>query len=90
MGVEKNNLLEWLSIYQKAYLVADTEKISQILAQLISQLQIAAPELMRASNEEKLVEIFTLLLEAMERKDYVQIQDVLETKIQPLLFDENQ
>lgn len=85
MSNELENFKEYLRVFQTAYLIADEKKTAQILVQVIAELQNVSLNLSDLSKQTILIQTFTELLNAMERNDYVHINDILEFKIVPLL-----
>lgn len=84
------SLQEWIQLYQKAYLIAEDEQISSILAQIFTELQANLEALMAMVGEERVLTYFSELLSCLEQKDYVRINDILTTKITPILMKENE
>lgn len=85
MKSKVEDLEKWIGLYQRSYFIAEEKQISQILLQLISQLEKIMDILLLQTSEAAIMKIFTELLAAMEQKDYVKINDLIETTINPLI-----
>ncbi len=86
MENEAKELQEWIALYKKAYLVAEDEKISKILIHLFSAIEKCFPWITIELGGDVAQQMLLAMMKAMENKDFVQIHDLLEVNLVPLII----